>query len=64
MAVEKRPASNSFGSSQIVKRQRSDANLASNAVAVVDGSAQDGALIQAVSYPYISPLAYGNVLKH
>ena len=48
--AEKRSASNSFGSSQIVKRQKSDANLGGkNTVAVVNGNAQNGALIQAVS---------------
>jgi Prp8 binding protein len=44
--AEKRLAT--FGSSQLVKRQKSDANM--NAVAVVNGSAQNGALIQAVRY--------------
>ncbi|KAF2813016.1 WD repeat-containing protein 57 [Mytilinidion resinicola] len=48
MSAEKRPAAPSFGSSQLVKRQKSDANLGSSAVAVVNGSAQNGALIQAV----------------
>lgn len=50
MAAEKRPASNVFGSSQIVvKRQKSDANLnGSNAVAVTNGSSANGALIQSV----------------
>ncbi|KAF2115087.1 cell cycle control protein-like protein cwf17 [Lophiotrema nucula] len=48
MSAEKRPASNSFGSSQLVKRAKSDANLGSNAVAVVNGAGQNGALIQAV----------------
>lgn len=53
MSAEKRSASNSFGSSQMVKRQKSDANLTGhNAVAVVNGNAQNGALIQAVS-PHI-----------
>ncbi|KZF24267.1 Ca2+/calmodulin-dependent protein kinase [Xylona heveae TC161] len=50
MSAEKRPASDAFGSSQmIVKRQRSNGDLSgSNAVAVVNSTAQDGALIQAV----------------
>ncbi|KAF2091027.1 putative U5 snRNP complex subunit [Saccharata proteae CBS 121410] len=47
MSSEKRPAGDSFGSSQLVKRQRSDANIGTD-VAVVNGSAQNGALIQAV----------------
>ncbi|MCJ1442945.1 MAG: hypothetical protein MMC23_003442 [Stictis urceolatum] len=50
MAAEKRPASNVFGSSQmVVKRQKSDANLNGKDVAVVNGSAANGALIQSVS---------------
>ncbi|KAI9823361.1 MAG: hypothetical protein M1826_007772 [Phylliscum demangeonii] len=50
MAAEKRPASDVFGSSQsLVKRQKSDANLGGGtSVAVVNHSAQNGALIQAV----------------
>jgi hypothetical protein len=49
MSAEKRPAADSFGSSQLVKRQKSDANLGnSSSVAVVNGAAQHGALIQAV----------------
>ncbi|KAF2839468.1 putative U5 snRNP complex subunit [Patellaria atrata CBS 101060] len=49
MSSEKRPASNSFSSSQLVKRQKSDANLGNRSVAVVNGTAQNGALIQTVS---------------
>ncbi len=51
MSAGKRPASNSFGSSQIVvKRQKSNADLGNNrAVAVTNGSVSNGALIQAVS---------------
>ncbi|KAK2738908.1 hypothetical protein FQN55_009678 [Onygenales sp. PD_40] len=49
MSAEKRPAQESFGTTQLVKRQRSDSNLRdSNAVAVVNNSAQNGALIQAI----------------
>ncbi|KAF2232916.1 wd40 repeat-containing protein [Viridothelium virens] len=49
MSAEKRPASNSFGSSQMVKRQKSDTNLGGkDAVVVVNGNTQNGALIQAV----------------
>lgn len=50
MSSEKRPAADSFGSSQLVKRQRSDANLGGNSVALANGTARNGALIQAVSY--------------
>ncbi|KAI9732887.1 MAG: hypothetical protein M1834_003827 [Cirrosporium novae-zelandiae] len=47
MSAEKRPASDAFGSSQlIVKRARADENH--NSIAVVNNSAQNGALIQAV----------------
>jgi hypothetical protein len=49
MSTAKRPAHNVFGSSQLVKRSKPDANAGSNsAVAVVNGSGQNGALIQAV----------------
>lgn len=50
MAAEKRPASNVFGTSQlVVKRQKSDANLGGgNATALVNGNAANGALIQKV----------------
>lgn len=49
MSGEKRPAPDAFGSSNqlVVKRQKSDSNLNSNAVTV--RSAQNGALVQAVS---------------
>ncbi|KAL7780464.1 hypothetical protein CFE70_010487 [Pyrenophora teres f. teres 0-1] len=48
MSKEKRPAHEAFGTSQLVKRTKSDANLAgSSAVAVVNGSRANGALIQA-----------------
>ena len=51
MSAEKRPASNVFGSSQmVVKRQKSDANLGTgSAISVVNGSSANGALIQGVS---------------
>ena len=51
MAAEKRPASNAFGSSQlVVKRQKSNIDLSDGrAVAVTNGNASGGALIQAVS---------------
>lgn len=48
MSGEKRAASDSFGTTQLVKRQRSDANLNGSAVARVNGSAS-GALVQGVS---------------
>lgn len=49
MSREKRPAANAFGTSQLVKRAKSDVNFGgSSAVAVVNGTAQNGALIQAV----------------
>lgn len=51
MSREKRPANEAFGTSQLVKRTKSDANLGgSSAVAVVNGSSANGALIQAVRY--------------
>lgn len=51
MSREKRPANEAFGTSQLVKRTKSDANLGgSSAVAVVSGSGANGALIQAVCY--------------
>lgn len=51
MAAEKRPASNAFGSSQmVVKRQKSEANIGiGNAVAVTSAQYGNGALIQSVS---------------
>ena len=55
MSAEKRPAADAFGSTQLVKRAKSDANVnGSSAVTVVNGTAQNGALIQAVCRP---PLA-------
>ncbi|OJD12652.1 hypothetical protein AJ78_06791 [Emergomyces pasteurianus Ep9510] len=49
MSAEKRPAQDSFGSTQLVKRPRSDSNLGNgSAIAVVNSSAQNGALIQAI----------------
>lgn len=49
-SAEKRPASSSFGSSQLVKRQRSDASLGgSSAVAIANGTGRNGALVQRVS---------------
>lgn len=48
MSAEKRPAADSFGTNQLVKRQRSDANINGSSVAVVNESAQNGAIIQSV----------------
>jgi hypothetical protein len=48
MSAEKRPAGEHLAASQLVKRQRSDANINSRTVAVVGGNAKSGALIQAV----------------
>lgn len=48
MSSEKRPASESFGTTQLVKRQKSDANLTGASVALVNNPSQNGALIQAV----------------
>ncbi|KAL1963230.1 hypothetical protein VTN77DRAFT_8555 [Rasamsonia byssochlamydoides] len=55
MSGEKRPAPDAFGSSNqlVIKRQKSDGNLNSNALAV--RSAQNGALVQAI--PRTSGLA-------
>ncbi|KAI8933707.1 hypothetical protein NX059_009424 [Plenodomus lindquistii] len=48
MSREKRPATDAFGTSQLVKRAKSDANLGgSTAVAISNGTGQNGALIQA-----------------
>ena len=51
MSREKRPANEAFGTSQLVKRTKPDANLDSSAVAKVNGSGANGALIQAVCKP-------------
>lgn len=50
--AEKRPAQeDSFGTSQLVKRQKSNADLGNeSAVAVVNDSAKNGALIQPVRF--------------
>jgi hypothetical protein len=48
MSGPKRPAHDTFGSSQLVKRTKPDANGGSNAVTVVNGAGQNGALIRAV----------------
>jgi len=52
MSAAKRPASNSFGSSQmVVKRQKSNADINGKAVTVTNGTGTSGALIQSVSLP-------------
>ncbi|KAL5381579.1 hypothetical protein DPSP01_007030 [Paraphaeosphaeria sporulosa] len=49
MSAEKRPAADSFGSTQLVKRAKPDAKTnGSSAVTVANGSAQNGALMHAV----------------
>ncbi|EFW13978.1 U5 snRNP complex subunit [Coccidioides posadasii str. Silveira] len=49
MSAEKRPAQDSFGSTQLVKRQRSDADLGNNnALAVSSSTSQNGALMKAI----------------
>lgn len=50
MSGEKRAASESFGSTQLVKRQRSEADLNGGALTRTNG-AGGGALIQGVSPP-------------
>jgi len=50
MSGEKRAASESFGTTQLVKRQRSDADLNGSALARTNG-AGGGALIKGVSLP-------------
>lgn len=62
MSAEKRSASNSFGTSQLVKRQKSNVDLGANsAVAVTNANAGNGALIQAVSYLLIGSAFSWNV---
>jgi hypothetical protein len=52
MSGPKRAASDSFSSSQqlVVKRQKSDANLDGSTIALVNTKAQNGALVQSVSF--------------
>jgi Prp8 binding protein len=52
MSGEKRAASSSFGTTQLVKRQRSEADLNGGALARMDG-ARGGALIQGVGLPIL-----------
>lgn len=52
MSGEKRAAADSFGTTQLVKRAKPDANLnGDSAVAVVNGPGQNGALTKAVCMP-------------
>ena len=48
MSAEKRPAGDDFGSSQMVVMKRQNLGKDSKAVAVVNGSGANGALMQAV----------------
>ena len=51
MSAEKRSASNSFGTSQLVKRQKSNVDLpARNSVAINNATGNDGALVEAVCH--------------
>jgi Prp8 binding protein len=63
MSAEKRPASNVFGSSQmVVKRQKSDANLGNgSAVSVVIGGSASGPLVQGVSPSSLLNRHYGKM---
>lgn len=55
MSAEKRPAADSFGSTQLVKRAKPDANTnGSSALTVANGSAQNGALMHAVGHASIA----------
>lgn len=56
MSGEKRPAQEAFGSSSqlVVKRNKPDAE--NPGTAVVKGSSQNGALVQAVCYQRLSAL--------
>lgn len=67
MSAEKRSASNSFGTSQLVKRQKSNVDLGnSKAVATSDSNAANGALVQAVSLCEMLslPRSYERVLNN
>lgn len=64
MSKEKRAASNSFSSSQLVKKQKSDGNLNGRAVAVTNGGAKNGALIKSVCLSdYTSSCCHSMELK-
>jgi hypothetical protein len=55
MSAEKRPASDAFGSSQLVVKRPNLGNN-SKAVAVVNGQGGNGAIIQAVCIPSDEPI--------
>ena len=62
MSAEKRLASNSFGTSQLVKRQKSNADLSDGkAIATTKSNAANGALIQAVSLTNFRSLGRENM---
>jgi Prp8 binding protein len=48
MSGEKRSASEAFGSTQLVKRQRSDSNINGSALTQINGGGSGSALIQGV----------------
>lgn len=51
MSLDKRPAPDGLGASQIVKRQRSDADMgSSSAMTLSTGTARNSSLTLAVSY--------------
>ena len=60
MSAEKRPASDAFGSAQLVVKRP---NLGNNgkAVAVVNGAGGNGALIQAVCAAFREPYALASM---
>ena len=65
MSAAKRPASSSFGSSQmVVKRQKSNADISGKDLVVTGGrTGANGALIQAVSTAFhaVPPVDYWSV---
>ena len=61
MSGEKRPAADSFGSTQLVKRAKSDANLPNTAVAVLNGTAANGALVQVVCLAFPTTIVITNM---
>ena len=62
MASEKRSASNDFGSSQMVVKRQNRGND-SKAIAVVNGSAANGALLQAVCPEALTSLKFAEERK-
>lgn len=55
MSAEKRPASDAFGSTQMVVKRPNLGNDTSKSVTRVNGSGANGALIQTVCYTIIHP---------